>query len=79
MKINIRCKRLAAGLTVFAGLALAAGPAMGQVTNLSTDVAQAIDDGLAQLDAWGAYSYPGCSAGDATITGMSMERPVTRA
>jgi len=41
-------------------------PAAAAVTNLSIDVAQSIDDGLLQLQTWGAYSYPACSASDAT-------------
>jgi len=53
-----------AGLLALASLIFAAGPAMAQVTNFSTDVAQSIDDGLAQLDAWGAFNNPS-TAGDA--------------
>jgi hypothetical protein len=41
------------------------GVALAQVTNFSTDVATSIDNGLAWLDANGAYNEPGNSAGDA--------------
>ena len=67
MKSLIKTTGTGVTLTVIVALLLCfTPPATAQVTNLSTDVAQAIDDGLAQLDAWGAYNYPGCSAGDAT-------------
>ncbi len=64
MKLNLRRKIIAAGLLALASLGFAAGPATAQVTNFSTDVAQAIDDGLARLDAVGAYA-PASSAVDA--------------
>jgi hypothetical protein len=49
------------GIVMLLAVAL---PAMAQVTNFSTDVAQAIDDGIEQLDAWGAYNNPS-TAGEA--------------
>jgi hypothetical protein len=60
----LRIKHIAA--LIFVSLLLVTTTATAAVTNLSIDVAQSIDDGIAQLDAWGAYTYPGCSADRAT-------------
>lgn len=59
----MRFRNAVAVVTMVAVLAIT-GAAHAQVTNFSTDVAKSIDDGLAWLDANGAYSSSS-SAGDA--------------
>ncbi len=64
--------RTSAHVLLAATVILLAGPATAQVTNFSTDVAESIDDGLAWLDAQGAFNNPSSCGDGAGLCALAL-------